>query len=102
MRLVSIAVSEAVERLLARGRAIAAHILQQSEASRISYAEAAFTAPGGGSVGLWDAARAAETLDSLPEDLRGVLTGEGGTTPALGLVVNAIVDALSEYGVTHY
>jgi carbon-monoxide dehydrogenase large subunit len=27
--------------------------------------------------------------------------GEGGTTPALGLVVNAIVDALSEYGVTH-
>lgn len=26
--------------------------------------------------------------------------GEGGTTPALGLVVNAIVDALSDYGVT--
>ena len=27
--------------------------------------------------------------------------GEGGTTPALGLVVNAIVDALSDYGVKH-
>jgi aerobic carbon-monoxide dehydrogenase large subunit len=27
--------------------------------------------------------------------------GEGGTTPALGVVVNAIVDALSEFGVTH-
>ena len=27
--------------------------------------------------------------------------GEGGTTPALGVVVNAVVDALSEYGVTH-
>ena len=27
--------------------------------------------------------------------------GEGGTTPALGLLVNAIVDALSDYGVTH-
>ncbi|MBN9487704.1 MAG: xanthine dehydrogenase family protein molybdopterin-binding subunit [Alphaproteobacteria bacterium] len=27
--------------------------------------------------------------------------GEGGTTPALGLVVNAIVDALSQYGVAH-
>jgi hypothetical protein len=26
--------------------------------------------------------------------------GEGGTTPALGLVVNAIVDALRDYGVT--
>jgi len=27
--------------------------------------------------------------------------GEGGTTPALGLMINAIVDALSEYGVKH-
>jgi carbon-monoxide dehydrogenase large subunit len=27
--------------------------------------------------------------------------GEGGTTPALGVVINAIVDALAELGVTH-
>jgi carbon-monoxide dehydrogenase large subunit len=27
--------------------------------------------------------------------------GEGGTTPALGVVINAVVDALSEYDVTH-
>ena len=27
--------------------------------------------------------------------------GEGGTTPALGVVVNAIVDALAGFGVTH-
>ena len=27
--------------------------------------------------------------------------GEGGTTPALGVVVNAVVDALTEFGVTH-
>jgi carbon-monoxide dehydrogenase large subunit len=27
--------------------------------------------------------------------------GEGGTTPSLAVVVNAVVDALSEYGVTH-
>ena len=27
--------------------------------------------------------------------------GEGGTTPALGVVINAVVDALSDYGVTH-
>jgi carbon-monoxide dehydrogenase large subunit len=27
--------------------------------------------------------------------------GEGGTTPALGVVVNAVVDALAEYGVKH-
>ena len=27
--------------------------------------------------------------------------GEGGTTPALGLMINAVVDALSEFGVKH-
>ncbi len=27
--------------------------------------------------------------------------GEGGTTPALGVVINAIVDALADYGVKH-
>ena len=27
--------------------------------------------------------------------------GEGGTTPALAVVVNAIVDALKEFGVKH-
>jgi carbon-monoxide dehydrogenase large subunit len=27
--------------------------------------------------------------------------GEGGTTPALGVIVNAVVDALSDYGVKH-
>ena len=27
--------------------------------------------------------------------------GEGGTTPALGVMINAVVDALSEFGVKH-
>jgi carbon-monoxide dehydrogenase large subunit len=27
--------------------------------------------------------------------------GEGGTTPALGVVANAVVDALAQFGVTH-
>jgi carbon-monoxide dehydrogenase large subunit len=27
--------------------------------------------------------------------------GEGGTTPALAAVINAIVDALRDFGVTH-
>ena len=27
--------------------------------------------------------------------------GEGGTTPALGAVINAVVDALRDFGVTH-
>jgi aerobic carbon-monoxide dehydrogenase large subunit len=34
-----------------------------------------------------------------PLGLRG--GGEGGTTPALGAVVNAVVDALAELGVEH-
>jgi carbon-monoxide dehydrogenase large subunit len=36
---------------------------------------------------------------SHPLGLRG--GGEGGTTPALGAVINAIVDALAEFGVEH-
>jgi carbon-monoxide dehydrogenase large subunit len=36
---------------------------------------------------------------SNPLGLRG--GGEGGTTPALAAVVNAIVDALGEFGVEH-
>ncbi|OGA18567.1 MAG: hypothetical protein A3I01_10405 [Betaproteobacteria bacterium RIFCSPLOWO2_02_FULL_65_24] len=38
------------------------------------------------------------------EDLRllGVRAGgEGGTTPALAVVINAVVDALAEFGVKH-
>jgi aerobic carbon-monoxide dehydrogenase large subunit len=37
-----------------------------------------------------------------PSNRLGVRSGgEGGTTPALAVVINAIVDALAEYGVTH-
>jgi carbon-monoxide dehydrogenase large subunit len=75
MRLVSITVWEAIERLRARGKAIAAHMLQQSPDAVIGYADAVFTAANGASVGLWDVARAAITLDTLPDDLRGPLAG---------------------------
>ena len=45
-------------------------------------------------------ASGAEKSIGMPADgLRG--GGEGGTTPALGAVVNAIVDALAELGVEH-
>ena len=53
----------------------------------------------------------ADVLPSFTTDISQVLTptnklgvrgaGEGGTTGALGAVVNAAVDALSEFGVTH-
>jgi CO/xanthine dehydrogenase Mo-binding subunit len=35
---------------------------------------------------------------NIPADHRG---GEGGITPALGVIANAIVDALGDLGVTH-
>jgi carbon-monoxide dehydrogenase large subunit len=53
----------------------------------------------------------ADTLPSFKTDLMEVPSptnplgvragGEGGTTPALGAVVNAVVDALRDFGVTH-
>lgn len=83
MRLVSIAAGEAVETLLAKGTSIAADILQ-TPASDITYANGAFTAPGGGSIDLWEAARAAATLNTLPDDLRGDLEGIGDITNRAG------------------
>ncbi len=55
MRLVSIAVGEAVEKLIATGKSIASHILQADE-ENIVYADGAFVAPGGASIDLWEAA----------------------------------------------
>jgi carbon-monoxide dehydrogenase large subunit len=53
----------------------------------------------------------ADTLPSFTTDLMEIPSpsnplgvragGEGGTTPALAAVINAVVDALREYGVTH-
>ena len=205
MRLVSIAVGEAVDDLIAKGKAIAARTLQTPE-DEIIYLDGAFHAPGGASLSLQDAsaesglegvgditnraggypygahvcevevdpetghvdilawtavddvglavnplilhgqAHGAVTqgvgqalLESICYDpdsaqlltgsfmdyampradttppIKTLITeipasshphgvrpgGEGGTTPALGLLINAIVDALSEFGVKH-
>jgi carbon-monoxide dehydrogenase large subunit len=53
----------------------------------------------------------ADSLPSFDDDLMEIPSpsnplgvragGEGGTTPALGAVINAVVDALGEFGVTH-
>jgi aerobic carbon-monoxide dehydrogenase large subunit len=41
------------------------------------------------------------TLEKLTNPLGVRAGGEGGTTPALAVVVGAVVDALKEFGVTH-
>ena len=66
MRLVSIAAGEAVEALLEKGKAIAAHAMQ-APIDEIEYAEGAFHAPGGGSLDLWAAAKAGESESELPK-----------------------------------
>ena len=66
MRLVSIAAGEAVEALLEKGKAIAAHAMQ-TPIDEIEYAEGAFHAPDGGSLDLWAAAKAGESESELPK-----------------------------------
>lgn len=61
MRLVSIAVGEAIDDLLARGKVAAAQALQ-ADVADIGYADGAFTAPGGASLDLWELARVADGL----------------------------------------
>ncbi len=83
MRLVSIAIGEAVAALIARGKVVAAHVLQTPEAD-IAYANGAFSTPGGASLDLFEAADATRTLNSLPGDLRGRLEGVGDITNRAG------------------
>ncbi|MFP6837691.1 MAG: xanthine dehydrogenase family protein molybdopterin-binding subunit [Pseudomonadales bacterium] len=83
MRLVSIAVAEAVGVLVAKGSAIAAHLLQTS-VDKISFVGGAFTAPGAASIDFAALAHAARDLDTLPPELRGALDGAGDITNEAG------------------
>jgi carbon-monoxide dehydrogenase large subunit len=83
MRLVSIAVGDAVAELVSKGKAIAAHMLQAAP-DDVSYAEGVFTTPGGSQVSLYDAAQAATSRTDLPQTLGGVLEGVGDITNRTG------------------
>jgi carbon-monoxide dehydrogenase large subunit len=78
MRLVSIAVGEGIRELLAKGKTIAAYVLQAPE-EHISYDEGAFQAPSGASIDLFEAAKAAGTQANLPK-----LEGVGDITNRVG------------------
>lgn len=83
MRLVSIAIGEAITELLAKGSAIAAHMLQ-APVDDISYAAGVFRSSAGATVTLGAAAEAGESLESLPSELRGALQGIGDITNRAG------------------
>lgn len=82
MRLVSMALDEAVRDLLDRARSVAAHALQ-AEPAELEYQDGHFRAAAGASIDLWDLARAADDA-ALPEHLRGGLHGAGDVTNRVG------------------
>ncbi len=83
MRLASIAIGDAVIDLVAKGKTIAGHMLQVAP-ERLSYADGTFATDDGRTLDLWQTAAAAQTLNSLPENLRGLLEGVGDITNRVG------------------
>jgi carbon-monoxide dehydrogenase large subunit len=83
MRLISIAIAEAVGILVTKGKAIAAHLLQTAD-DNLTYVDGTFTAPDGGSVDLGAVARAAQGLDTLPTELCGTFDAVGDITNQAG------------------
>ncbi len=83
MRLVSIAARDAVDTLLRRGKAIAAHQLQTSP-DAIVYAHGQFSTTSGASISLAEVATSASGLRSLPEALSGPFCGIGDITNRAG------------------
>lgn len=81
MRIASLAIGEGVDEIIAKGKKIAAHVLQAQEAD-IDFAKGVFSARNGGNIGIFEVAAAAAEKDSVPKDLRGPFGGVGDhTTP---------------------
>ena len=74
MRLASIAIGDAVTEIVAKGKAIASHVLQ-APVDAIDYADGVFKGPSGAEASLSEIAEAARTLNSLPAALSGDLQG---------------------------
>jgi carbon-monoxide dehydrogenase large subunit len=83
MRLVTIALDQAVKALIHRGKAIAAYAMMALP-EEITYAEGFFNGPKSQSLDLWQVAEVAEKLNSLPSDLRGIFESFGDITNRAG------------------
>jgi carbon-monoxide dehydrogenase large subunit len=80
MRLAGIVMGEAVDIIIAKGRRIAAQVLEAAEAD-IEFADRRFTVSGTDrSIGLFEVAKLALTRADLPDDLKGPLAGESDQT----------------------
>ena len=83
MRLVSIALKEAVDKLIAKGKSVAGHILQSS-VEDVIYESGLFSSSNGGSIDVWEVAKAALKMEELPKDLKGCLESVGDITNRMG------------------
>ncbi|MBT6272821.1 MAG: xanthine dehydrogenase family protein molybdopterin-binding subunit [Chromatiales bacterium] len=83
MRLVSIAVDEALQALKTKGFAIAAEVLQTS-VDDIQYGDGRFSTASGASITWREVAKASRSLATLPDSLKGGLEGIGDVTNRAG------------------
>ncbi len=86
----------AADEVIAKGARIAA-VLLEAAIEDIEFTDGRFTIRGTDrALGIFEVAAAAVERGDLPGIKAG---GEGGTTPAPGVVINAVVDALAALGV---
>jgi carbon-monoxide dehydrogenase large subunit len=84
MRIASLAIGEASDAIIEKGKKIAAHVLEVSPLD-IDFTKGVFTIKGTDRhIGLFDVAKAAATRNDLPDELRGKLEGIGDHTVSVG------------------
>ncbi len=84
MRIASLAIGEATDVIIEKGRKLAAHLLEVSSLD-IDFAQGRFTVKGTDRyMGIFDVAKAAATRNDLPDELRGKLDGIGDHTVSVG------------------
>jgi carbon-monoxide dehydrogenase large subunit len=84
MRLAGIVIGKASDAVIAKGRRIAAHMLETADHD-VEFAAARFTVKGTDrSIDLFEVARAAQTRTDLPDDLKGPLAAECDETVRVG------------------
>ena len=84
MRIASLAMGEASDKIIEKGKDIAAHLLEAGRGD-IEFSKGTFSVKGTNlQVGIFEVARAAATRTDLPEELRGKLDGAGDHTVKVG------------------
>jgi aerobic carbon-monoxide dehydrogenase large subunit len=84
MRLAGIVIGKATDQVIAKGKRIAAQVLEAAEHD-LEFSSGRFTVQGTDrSVDLFEVARAAMTRNDLPDDLKGPLAAEGDETVKVG------------------